>query len=179
MPLDIGVGILLALGVAEYFGVPGSPWLIVFGIAATLLPDIDIITIPLLGKWHHRTHTHFPIVYVPICIIAFLTLEPMYALLLTLGVYAHLIHDTFGIGWGIAWLWPFSGRKFLFFPADPGRKVDFGHVATWSPEEEPAVQEKYEDIHWVKHYYFRPNTLAYIEYGTLLIALVVLCTHYA
>jgi hypothetical protein len=178
MPLDIGVGILLALGVAEYFGSHASPWLVAFGIAAALLPDIDIITVPLLGKWHHRTHTHFPIVWVPICALAFFVLPPMYATLLTLGVYAHLIHDTFGIGWGIAWLWPFSGRKFLLFPSD-GRSKQFGPLATWTPEEEPAIVFRYEDEHWVKRYYFRPNTLAYIEYGTLLIAFAVLAVYYA
>ena len=146
MPLDIGIGILLALGAAEFFGVQATPWLIAFGIAAALLPDIDIITIPLLGRWHHRTHTHFPIVYVPLFILAFLVVEPLYATIFTLGVFAHLIHDTFGIGWGIAWIWPFSKRKFLLFPAKD-RRERFGH------------------INWIKQYYFRPNPLAYIEYG--------------
>jgi len=178
MPLDIAIGILLSLGAAEYFGVEATPWLVLLGIAAALLPDIDILTIPLLGKWHHRTHTHFPLVYVPLAVLAYLALDPLYATILVLGVFAHLVHDTFGIGWGIAWLWPFSGRKYLFFPADPGRKVDFGRMATWSPEEEPEVQEKYGDNDWIRHYYFRPNTLAYIEYGTLLVALIILTVYF-
>lgn len=157
MPLDIGVGILLSLGVAEYFGVEATPLFILLGIACALLPDIDIITIPLLGKWYHRTHTHFPIVYIPLAVLAFVFLAPAYAVLFTLGVYAHLIHDTIGIGHGIAWLWPFSNRKFLVLaPKDP--------IPTNS--------------NWVRHYYFRPNLLAYIEYGVLLISLIALTLHF-
>ena len=178
MPLDIGVGILVSLGVAEVFGVHATPVLVIFGIAVALLPDIDILTVPFLGKWHHRTHTHFPITYVPLAGIAYLVLDPVYATVFTIGVFAHLVHDTFGIGWGIAWLWPFSGRKFLFFPSD-GRSTQYGALATWAPEEEPAIQERYEDHAWVKHYYFRPNTLAYIEYGTLLVALIVLVAYFS
>ena len=177
MPLDIGVGILLALGVAEYFGVQASPWFVVLGIAVTLLPDIDIITLPLLGKWYHRTHTHFPIVWMPICALAFVAFDPMYAILLTLGIYAHLVHDTFGIGWGIAWLWPFSHRKYLLFP-ERGRQLPFNIVASWTPEEEAEFREAPRNAKWLELYYFRPNIVAYIEYGVLLAALAVLVTYY-
>lgn len=178
MPLDIGVGILIALGAAELFGVEATPWLVGFGIAAALLPDIDIITVPLFGRWHHRTHTHFPIMYVPLSMLAFVLLDPLYATILTLGVFAHLVHDTFGIGWGIAWLWPFSQRKLLLFP-DKGRQEELGFVATWMPEEEPFLYHRHHDAHWVKHYYFRPNLLAYIEYGVLAIGCIVLALSFA
>lgn len=178
MPLDIGLGILLALGVAEYFGVEATPWFVAFGIAAALLPDIDLLTLPLLGKWHHRTHTHFPLVWVPICAAAFLALDPAYATLLTLGVFAHLIHDTFGIGWGIAWLWPFSQRKYLLFP-EKGRKLPFGVLASWTPEEEERLREAPRNAHWLRLYYFQPNSVAYIEYGVLMVALLALYLYFA
>jgi hypothetical protein len=158
MPLDIGIGILLALGVAELTGTHATPALIAFGIASALLPDIDILTIPLFKKWYHRTHTHFPIIYVPLAMLAFVFLPLPWALLFTLGVYAHLIHDTFGIGWGIAWLWPFSKRKFLFLA--PKRNL-------------PP-----QGMNWMTYYYLRPNPLAYLEYGALLIALVTLFLYY-
>lgn len=177
MPLDIGVGILLSLGVAEYFGIEATPLLIAFGVACALLPDIDILTIPLLGKWHHRTHTHFPIVYIPLALFAFIFLPPIYATLFTLGVYAHLIHDTFGIGWGIAWLWPFSKRKYLFFPPKDHYESP-SHIATWLPEEEPALVSSRHRNNWVYHYYFRPNTLAYIEYGVLVASLIILALYF-
>lgn len=177
MPLDIGVGILLALGAAEVFGVEATPWLVVLGIAAMLLPDIDLLTLPLLGKWHHRTHTHFPILYVPLAILAFVFLDPLYATILTVGVYAHLVHDTFGIGWGIAWFWPFSQRKYLLFP-EKGRQLPFGMLASWTPEEEEQLKEAPRNARWLQLYYFRPNIVAYIEYGALLVGLAALAAYF-
>jgi hypothetical protein len=178
MPLDIGVGILLAIGMHEWFSMPLTPLLVAFGIGAALLPDIDVITM-LYGPWKHRGLTHYPLLYVPVCFIVFLIAPLPYALLLTLGVYAHFVHDTFGIGWGIAWLQPFSGRKFLLFPSG-GRTRALGTFATWLPEQEVALRlQAYEKskLPWVTRYYFRPNLLAYIEYGVLSIALVTLGTY--
>lgn len=175
MPLDIGLGILLSLGVAEYFGVEATPLLIAFGIACALLPDIDVITLPF-GTWYHRTFTHYPIIYLPLVVLAYIFLNPLYATIFTLAVYAHLIHDTFGIGWGVAWLWPFSERKFLFFPWEgiPSKDKVF---ATWMPESEPSLEEKQKNTEWFKDY-FRPSKLAFIEYGVLLVALITLASHF-
>ncbi|HEX8591386.1 MAG TPA: metal-dependent hydrolase [Candidatus Paceibacterota bacterium] len=176
MPLDVGVGILLALGAAEAFGVEATPALVLMGVAATLLPDIDILT-SLFGKWYHRTHTHFPITYIPLALAAFIFLDPLYATILTAGVFAHLIHDTFGIGWGIAWFWPFSNRKYLLFP-EKGRQLPFGVLASWTPEEEAILGEAPRNAKWLKLYYFQPNIVAYIEYGVLLLALAVLAAYF-
>lgn len=182
MPLDIGVGILLSIGVAEAFGVPLTPWLVVFGIASALLPDIDIGTL-LWGKWKHRTVTHFPLAYVLPAMLVYVLAGPVYGTLFALGVLAHFIHDTFGIGWGIAWGYPFSTRKFLFFPGKE-REPFMGRFASWLPEEEPALRAAEAAMpgsgeHWMKRYYFRPNLLAYIEYGTLIIALAALAGYTA
>lgn len=179
MPLDIGVGILLSIGVAELFSVPLTPWLVGFGILAALLPDIDITTL-LWGKWKHRVATHFPLAYLPIFVWAFVLLGPVYGTLLTLGVLSHFVHDTFGIGWGIAWGWPFSRRKFLLFPGKRREQV-MGRFASWLPEEQAAIETAIEarspyvgSGSWVIDYYFRPTLLAFIEYGTLLLSLVAL-----
>jgi hypothetical protein len=176
MPLDIGVGIFLSLGVAEYFGVEATPLLIAFGVICALLPDIDVITMPF-GTWYHRTLTHYPVAYLPLAVLAYVFLDPLYATIFTFGVYVHLIHDTFGVGWGIAWLWPATSRKFLFFPwkgVPSGGKM----LATWMPENEPSLMEKQRDTDWLKNY-FRPSLLAYIEYGVLLSALIVLVLYFA
>ncbi len=76
---------------------------------------------------------------------------------------------------GVAWLWPITARKFLF----PGeeRKVDFGFFMTWLPEEEAALGAKYHKPNWLQEYYFRPNMVAYVEYGALLIGIVFLILH--
>lgn len=176
MPLDIGIGILTALGVSHLFDTTATPTLLIFSIACALLPDIDILTIPLLGKWHHRTHTHYPILYVFLSLIAFVFLSPIYATIFTICVFAHLVHDTFGIGWGIAWLWPLSPRKFLFFSAGGWTGKLF---ASWLPGEEPTFVATHDDPNWVRHYYLRLGTLAYIEYGILLLSLAILYLYYS
>lgn len=178
MPLDIGVGILLALGIAELFSVPLTPLFVLCGIAAALLPDIDIVT-AAFGKWRHRELTHYPLLYVPLAVLAFALLPFPYALLLSLGVLAHFMHDTIGIGWGIAWLWPFSGRKLLIFPERARRRV-LGTFVTWMPHDEVRIRtQPYEGAssNWVRDFYFRLNTLAYIEYGVLIVALLTLATY--
>lgn len=177
MPLDIGVGILLSIGAAEWFGVPLTPWLVAFGIASALLPDIDIGTL-LWGGWRHRVATHFPLTYVLPAALIYAFAGPVYGSILALGVLAHFIHDTIGIGWGIAWGWPFSRRKFLVFPGKE-RELVMGRYASWLPEEEAALRTAANAAsagsgNWIKHYYFRPNRLAYIEYGTLLVAIAAL-----
>jgi LexA-binding, inner membrane-associated putative hydrolase len=179
MPLDIGVGILLSLGVAAWFDVPLTPLLVLVGVGAALLPDIDIANM-VWGRWKHRVATHFPLTYVPLCALLFLTLPTPYATLITLAVFAHFVHDTVGIGWGIAWAWPCSRKKYLFFPGRRREPV-MGRFASWLPEEQPALEEAIEKHSpyqgtgsWVLDYYARPTPLAFIEYGTLFIACTAL-----
>lgn len=173
MPLDIGVGILLSLGVAHWFSVPVTPLLVIVGILSTLAPDIDMF-FPLLGntKHNHRSFTHYPLTFVPIVVVAFLLLNQVYATLIALGIVAHFIHDTIGIGWGIKWAAPFSMRAYLL--PNKSRRRDYGWFMSWLPQEESAMAEKYHDPHWIRTYYFRPNAIAYVEYGVLCISLFVL-----
>ncbi len=172
MPLDIGMGILLALGVSEVLGTPLSPLFIVFGIASALVPDIDIVT-AAFGRWRHREVTHYPIVYLPLFVLAFLFLPLAFALVFTLGVLAHFVHDTIGTGWGISWLWPFTPRRFLFFP-DGERRRTMGTVATWLPEDKPEYAHVSTGHGWIREQYGRPNPIAYVEYGLLALALIAL-----
>jgi hypothetical protein len=179
MPLDIALGILLSLGVAEYFSIEATPLLIAFGIAAALLPDIDIITIPLLGKWYHRTYTHYPLLYLPLIVLSFLLFPTPYAVLFTLCILMHFIHDSIGIGWwGIAWLWPFSQRRFLFFP-EKERRDQLGGKNSWIPEEEPPPRDPIDQGRWIAHFYLRPSKVAVIEYGVLLLSLIVLILYFS
>lgn len=175
MPLDIGVGIVLAVAASAWFHIPLSLFLILFSIGAALFPDIDIVT-KLFGEWKHRGITHYPIVYVPISLLLFAFVPLPYALIFTVAVCAHLIHDTIGIGWGIAWLWPISGRKFLIFP-DRARRRVLGTFVTWKGEDDEKVRNMHyegasED--WVRDFYFRPNPIAYIEYGAFLLSILTL-----
>lgn len=175
MPLDIGVGILLALGLHEIGGVPLTPLFVLVGIGAALFPDIDLIT-ALFGKWRHREVTHYPLLYIPCIAIGYFLFPAPYVTLVALGILAHLIHDTVGIGWGVTWLGPFSSRRFLFFP-EKKRRESMGISASWIPEEKPEYEHAGSHWTWIRDFYFRPNPLAYIEYGTLLVALLILASY--
>ncbi len=172
MPLDIGMGILLALGVSELYGMPLTLFMVVFGIASALLPDIDIVT-AAFGRWRHREVTHYPILYVPLFVLVFIFLPHEFALLFTLGVLAHFVHDTIGTGWGISWLWPFTPRRFLLFP-DGERRRTMGTIATWLPEEKSEYAHSSTDHAWIRRLYGRPNPVAFVEYGLLALALIAL-----
>ena len=172
MPLDIGFGILLTLLVTHLFNIQITGSLLLLGIAFALLPDIDVVTM-LWGKWKHREITHYPIVYIPIVLLVYIFFGPLYATLLFVCVYAHLIHDTFGIGWGITWFWPFTHRRFLLLP-ESGRRKRYGWFMTWLPVEQKNIIEEPSDMHWITKYYFRPSILGMIEYGVLGIAVIIL-----
>lgn len=172
MPLDIAVGIVGTLAMAYGFGTEASPLLLVFGVAAALLPDIDILPGLRRSVHDHRSFTHYPALYVPVTLVMYVLLGPLYAAVFALCVYAHLIHDTIGIGWGVAWLWPLSRRRFLF--PEKGRRQRHGLLMSWTPEEEAALAADHHDPHWVKHFYLRPNPIAYVEYSALLVGIVAL-----
>ncbi len=176
MPLDIGLGIVLSLLTAHWFEIQATAGLIVFGIASILLPDIDII--PALSRIHHdhRSFFHWPLIYIPLAVLVYLFLGPLYAMLFSLCIIAHFIHDSIGIGWGVAWLAPFSQRKILFPEKD--RRAAYGFFMTWLPEEEAAMAVEYHDPNWVRTWYLRPNLLACIEYTALIASIFALFVYY-
>lgn len=175
MPLDIAVGILCSLVLAHAFGLRASLSLILFGVGSALLPDIDVLPVFRRVTYDHRSSFHWPLVYVPVAAML-LALDPLYGELFLLAICAHFIHDTVGIGWGVAWFAPFSLRKFLFPERD--RRREYGWLMTWLPEEEGAMAAKYHDPHWLRTWYARPTLLAFIEYGALVCSIIALAAYY-
>lgn len=172
MPLDIGVGVLLSLAVSAGFGIEPSALFIVAGVVFALLPDLDILPFLWPTAYNHRSFLHYPLSWVAPVTLVYLFVGPLWGTLFLLCVTSHFIHDTIGIGWGIAWLAPFSPRKFLF--PEKGRRQQHGFFMTWLPEEEKEMASEHHDPYWVKTFYFRPNPIAYVEYGVLLIAILAL-----
>lgn len=152
MFMDIGFGILLSIGASRFFDVPLTPALLALGLISALLPDIDMLWFGinrLLGsrQQDHRSFTHYPLLYIPAIGALYALFGGLVASVVAAGAGLHLIHDTIGLGHGIAWLAPFSYRKYQILPVPPG------------------------DGRWIRNYYLRPNLIAYLEYGTLLVAL--------
>lgn len=174
MPLDIGMGIMLSLGVAHVFDMPATPLFVFLGIIFALLPDIDMLWYLLRkSRAHdHRSYPHYPLLWVPIIAGVYIVSEPI-GILLLVCIALHLIHDTIGLGWGIRWLWPFSNKKFRFL-SPTGNNGGWEFFRTWMPSEEEALSKQQHDPHWVRTYYLRPNTIGFVEYAVFLLGLTAL-----
>ena len=181
MPLDIGVGIFLAIIGAKVFHVALTWTLVLWSIGFALLPDIDVFPelIVRRGKlggkeigWH-RELTHFPILYIIPAILVFIFAGPLWGCLFTLGVFLHLLHDSIGMGWGIKWIWPFNKNSYKFF-SNKQNGMSQKFLIHWTPEELPNAVREYGDPDWIKHYYFELHPIVVVEIVALLISLTVL-----
>lgn len=179
MFLDIGAGILLSILTGIIFHIDISTLWILYGVSFALLPDIDMISYWLKTKLFnrsvddHRSFTHYPIIYIPFVLVSYFILGLPFSVLFSLCVYFHLIHDTFWLGWGISWFWPFTERKFKFFPDKHG-KISSQFLLTWTRENETELFKKFHNPNWIRDFYFRPNIVSYVEYSVFLISLVCL-----
>lgn len=185
MFLDIAFGIFASLGIGSLFFETVPYWYVVLGVFFVLLPDIDGIvwlSKPSIRKdWSkiHRTYTGYPLLYIPLIFIIFLLFENAVGFLFLSCILFHHIHDTFFLGWGVMWLWPFSKRKWKFFPDKDG-SITKVLIKSWMPNEEEKFREWSggHDDGWIKRYYLRPNFIAYLEYGTLLVSCLYLFRYY-
>jgi hypothetical protein len=181
MPLDIATGIFIALGASEWIGVELSSTLLFIALISALLPDFDLLFDRIvaadgfLGRviGGHRGLLHAPAFYVLPSIIIYLAFGSLWASIFALGVFLHLLHDTFFLGWGIAWLWPFSHRRFKFFPDKDGR-ITSRPVLSWLPEEEASIRAEWGSRHWIRDFYLRPSIVSILEYGAFVISFVAL-----
>lgn len=181
MFLDIAVGILLSLGIGEIYFEQTPYWFVILGIIFSLLSDIDgvlwLVQPKVRSAWYkiHRSYTGYPLLYVVPSFLTFLFFGKEIGVLFTLCVFMHHLHDTFFIGWGVMWFWPFSKRKYKFFP-DRNGSVTSMFMISWLPEEEEKIVawSGGHNDRWVKRYFLRPNIVAYTEYGSLMVALAVL-----
>jgi hypothetical protein len=158
MPLDIGAGMLIAIALQQLFHAPHDLWVVGLGVAFALLPDIDMLWYlskqPAQRGHDHRTYPHYPLVWAPSIACTYLVFGAFTGTLLLACITMHLLHDTFGLGWGIKWLWPLSQKKF-----------HYAAVARTSNE------------HWVIAYYLRPSLVGGVEYGVLVVALACLAMY--
>lgn len=185
---DVGHGILSVFLASILFGVQPTLPLFLLGIISAFLPDLD--SIPELLKRgkvaahkdnarDHRDGLHYPIIWL-IILIVFYGFYPYLFTIISISVLLHFINDSWGTGWGVMWLWPFSHRSYKFFSRNDldadVRASSF--VVSWSPEEKmKAIIEK-GNPNWQKDYYGTINKISIIEYGTFIVAVVLLLIYY-
>lgn len=125
-------------------------------------------------KYDHRIYTHYPLVWIPVALLVWIIFGPVIATLLSACVLMHLVHDTIGLGWGIAWLAPFSQRKFRFLSPTGGKNGGWEFFRTWVTNEEEQMEAVQYDPHWVRNYYLRPHIIGITEYAIFLVGLAAL-----
>lgn len=180
MFLDIGIGILLSLGLAHGFGVEPTWSMVAVGVGSSLLPDIDILLLWLFPKLEkhigpHRSALHYPLWYIPLAAAVLLIWGPFWALLVGLGVAWHFLHDMMWLGWGIVWGGPFSKQKIKLFPLRGTRIVWRQAYIAWYPEEEAQIRAQWwGPEHWIQAFFLRPHFISVSEYGVCLLGLAAL-----
>lgn len=180
MTLDIGLGILFSILVSKIFNVELTSQLILVGMGFSLLPDLDVfVELAKRGRiggrvqGHHRELTHFPSTFLIVAILIYIYFGNIWAFLFSLTILAHFLHDSFGMGWGIQWLWPFSNRAYKFFSNKDG-SFSKNLVVSWKPSELKETIKKYGDDHWLRNYYLKFHPLAIFEFLFLVFSLLVL-----
>ncbi len=149
------VGVVSGLILGLYSG--NIVWWLVLSVAFSLWPDVDtLVHLTILrirksswretfrwatGKWahEHRNILHIPLLLMPLTAIISLWSWPVSLVFLVLSII-HFGLDSFGIGWGIRWVYPFSTRQWKFHQ---------GSIQSWTPEELKEVVESEGDDNWL------------------------------
>ena len=183
MLLDIGAGMLVALGVSKLFSLQLTPFLVGGGITFALVMDADFLLHLARGgshrsAWRHREVLHYPLVYVPLgSALAFAFGRAPWALLFSISSLAHFLHDSIGIGWGVPWLWPFSKDRytFLYSYQPPGRPAFPRKLLyVWHHRDLDELEAKYGDPDWLRNVYGKAHPFAIVEFLFLIAALFLL-----
>lgn len=183
MFLDVAFGIWSGLLVPQWFSIEPSYWWVFLGVCFGLLPDIDLVLVRFFPRESvvgrivdgHHGLTHYPMLWLAVGAFSWVFLGPFFATLFLLPAIFHVVHDTFFLGWGIRWFWPFSMRSYKFFPDKNGRIM--GRVFwSWVPEEESVIRKDWGTRDWVRVFYLRSSLISWIEYPIFVYTLWVLLT---
>ncbi|HLD25772.1 MAG TPA: metal-dependent hydrolase [Candidatus Andersenbacteria bacterium] len=152
--LDASSGIIIAHLLCLVFA--KAPTLLIYavGAGAALLPDVSIpmwLCLPKhIAPTHHRDVTHYPLLVISI-FTTVVWFSVFWASVISACLLAHFIDDTADPG-GLAWLAPFSGKKYRILNA----------------ETEPL---KLED--WLRQYYLRPTVKSVLAVILSAIAVII------
>jgi len=170
MLLDIAIGILGALLYADMANKSLTIILIATGVCFALLPDIDFVIHILRKKssgrfvHQHRDLLHYPLLYLIGIFVLILPFGFGFAVFATSISFAHFLHDSIGLGWGIKWFFPFSDHSYKFF-------YDGKIVTSWTPGQLADQVAQHGDDHWLKNTYLRPSKTLLLELSVFLYAI--------
>ncbi len=183
MPLDIAIGIFLAMGVSRFFQMPLTGIMIVAGILFALSPDADYLIHLARGNSSknahlHRDTFHIPLVFIPLGVLLLYPFGQEWAVLFGAASFLHFVHDSIGIGWGVQWLWPFVDTHYFFLYSyrPPGRTEYLPRqwFYAWPHRDIESLAALHGDPDWIKNIYLRLHPFALVEYAAFIIAVTVL-----
>lgn len=182
MFLDIAAGLISATTVGLFLGIEsGKITLLLFGVLASLSPDIDYLIWVIKKEWmnqpppgyldhEHRDLLHYPLLFVFVGLILLLfTASPKWALTWISATLFHFAHDTFQEGWGIKWLSPFSKKYFTLASYSPKKVIS-------DKEEQRNFAEKYGNEDWLEDNYKKINRSLLIEISLFIAGLIISLT---
>lgn len=160
MILDIIIGSIIGLFISVFYDYQFS--IILFSIFFSILPDLDFLfyhsIYPINRFSHkHRRLFHLPLLYIflGIFILKIINADlPLYISFITISLY-HFLHDTFSLGFGIQWLYPFTKKHFLFNKEINTSKKVFWKIHSDIPENIDKHADIYGDDNWLKKSLFK------------------------
>ena len=183
MPLDIAIGIFLAMGMSRFFNHELTGIMIAAGIVFALLPDADYLMHLARGNssrnaHRHRDMLHLPLFFIPIGVLMLYPFGREWQIFFGAASLAHFIHDSIGIGWGVQWLWPFRDNHYSFLyiwrPPDRREHLPRKLFYSWSHRDIALLAARYGDPEWMKNIYLKFHPFAIVEYAALAAAVAAL-----
>lgn len=181
---DFGHGIIITVILLLSFGIEPTISYFLLGLLFSIIPDTDGILEFLRFKnvgaskgraKDHRDGIHFPIIWLLIGLII-IYFDSFVGTLFTICTMAHFFNDSWGTGWGVKWLWPFSKKSYKLF-TDTCKDASVcrrNKVVSWLEEEKQELMEKLGNPNWLQDVYMKKNIISVIEYGTFLLSLIIL-----
>lgn len=177
---DIGIGIFSVVIARKLFQIELTVFTVFIGIIFSLLPDTDFLIewakrkrMPSKFPHEHRNVSHFPLLYVPLGSFIIFWFGYIYLFLFVFNSLSHFLHDSFGVGWGIKWAYPFSKRSYKFFTGDNNR-FSKRFIISWDEGELQKAIEEHGDPDWIKNIYLRPTLVSITEIMVFVVSLIVL-----
>lgn len=159
MIIDILIGLLVGLILSQtYLHIS----IVVCSVVFSLLPDLDFLI------WHtfnpidrfshkHRRILHLPIIYIVLglVVIRLVNVDSIFYVSFIILSLFHFIHDTFSLGFGVQWLFPFSRRQYFLNDSVPTSKSIFRKFHSDMPKNIDAHADMHGDNNWAKKSFFK------------------------
>ncbi len=181
--LDVSVGIIATILLADGMGIPLKWWYVVIGATLSIIIDISIIK-----KSLHYPSTILLVIVPSAYFVGFMTMWWLgidrlsehfrhltyFVLLAEICLFAHFVHDSFGVGWGVKWLYPLSQKSFKLFCTKENEYEGDRVLIWWTEEELKVAIKKYGDPDWMSKYCMSPLFIIDILFCCGAIAMIVL-----